>query len=62
MLADGRCYFSVLTPGGLDHWGRYRDRYRAVDGRWLFEERRIRVDAMVPGGWAERNLGSPSPP
>ena len=61
-LARGRCYFAVLTPAGLDHWGRYRDQYRAVDGRWLFAERCIRVDAMVAGGWAEQNLGSPSSP
>ena len=62
-LASGRCYFAVLTQAGLDHWGRYRDRYCAVDGGWLFAERRVRVDAMVPEGWAEgnlRNLAGPS--
>jgi hypothetical protein len=57
-LARGRCYFAVLTKAGLDHWGRYRDQYRAVEGGWLFAERRIRVDAMVPEGWADRNIGS----
>ena len=62
VLARGRCYFNVLTPAGLDHWGRYRDRYCASDGGWLFAERRIRVDSMVAGGWAERNLASPPAP
>jgi hypothetical protein len=61
-LARGRCYFAVLTPAGLDHWGRYRDQYRAAGGQWLFAERRIRVDAMVPGGWAERNMEHPESP
>lgn len=57
-LARGHCYFAVLTKAGLDHWGRYRDQYRAADDSWLFSERRIRIDAMVPEGWAEGNLGS----
>lgn len=55
-LATGRCYFAVLTPRGLDHWGRYRDRYAAVDGGWLFAARSVRVDGMVEGGWAQQNL------
>src|SRR5262245_58499512 len=25
--ATGACYFHVVTDRGLDHWGRYRDRY-----------------------------------
>jgi len=32
--AAGRCYFFVLTLVGLDHWGRYLDDYRLVDGGW----------------------------
>jgi hypothetical protein len=55
-LATGRCYFAVLTPRGLDHWGRYRDRYAAVDGGWRFAARSVRVDGMVDGGWAQQNL------
>lgn len=42
--ATGRCYFQVLTPIGLDHWGRYIDRYRLIEGRWRFAHRRVLVD------------------
>ncbi|MEZ4217239.1 MAG: nuclear transport factor 2 family protein [Myxococcota bacterium] len=51
--ASGRCYYAVLTDRGLDHWGRYVDGYRCVDGRWLFARRRVTVDAGVPGGWGD---------
>ncbi|NNE74546.1 MAG: nuclear transport factor 2 family protein [Acidimicrobiales bacterium] len=46
--AKGRCYYQVLTPVGLDHWGRYVDTYRVVDGRWRFAERRVTVDGRNP--------------
>ncbi|MDZ7673986.1 MAG: nuclear transport factor 2 family protein [Acidimicrobiales bacterium] len=46
--AAGRCYYQVLTPVGLDHWGRYLDAYRRVDGRWLFARRRATVDGARP--------------
>jgi ketosteroid isomerase-like protein len=52
--ARGRCYFVVYTAQGADHWGRYLDAYRRVEDRWLFAERRVYVDARLPGGWAER--------
>ena len=42
--AAGRCYFQVLMPHGLDHWGRYIDDYVRLDGRWLFAARRVLVD------------------
>ena len=54
--ARGRCYFHVLTREGSDHWGRYADRYVCEGGRWLFAERRIRVDGAVPKGWGARRL------
>ena len=50
--ASSRCYFQVLTVSGLDHWGRYADRYTTVDGEWRFSHRSVRVDGATPGGWA----------
>ena len=49
--ASSRCYYQVLTDRGLDHWGRYLDRYRLVAGRWRFAERTVTVDGRVEGGW-----------
>ena len=46
--ATGRCYFFVLTRVGLDHWGRYLDDYRMVDGEWRFARRRVLVDDTSP--------------
>ena len=46
--AAGRCYYLVLTAVGLDHWGRYIDQYRTVDGRWRFARRRVTVDGRSP--------------
>ena len=51
--ARGRCYYAVLTERGLDHWGRYIDEYCRLDGRWLFQRRRITLDAAVAGGWGD---------
>jgi hypothetical protein len=50
--ASSRCYFQVLTVNGLDHWGRYADRYACADGRWLLTHRSVRVDGATTGGWA----------
>lgn len=52
--ATGRCYFSVYTPSGVDHWGRYVDAYREIDGHWRFTSRVVTVEGQVTGGWAER--------
>ena len=54
--ARGRCYFAVLTEDGLDHWGRYTDRYRCIDGRWLFQERTVALDGAVEGSWAGADM------
>jgi hypothetical protein len=43
------CYFSALTQIGLDHWGRYRDHLVAIDGRWAFARRDVKVDGYSPG-------------
>lgn len=49
--ASGRLYFAVLTDVGLDHWGRYVDRYvRTVEG-WRFARRSVSVD-----GWSDSSL------
>ena len=48
--ARGRCYYQVLMPHGLDHWGRYIDEYELRDGRWLFTRRKVTMDGYVAGG------------
>ena len=50
--ARGRCYFSVFTDLGLDHWGRYRDAYDFVDGEWKFASRNAKV-AGRQGSWGK---------
>jgi hypothetical protein len=50
--AAARSYFQVLTMRGLDHWGRYTDRFVSHDGTWQFSHRSVRVDGATPGGWA----------
>ena len=47
--ARGRCYFAVLTHIGLDHWGRYIDTYKKVNGKWLFDTRKVFVDGTSAG-------------
>jgi len=55
--ATGAAYFLVVTDRGVDHWGRYRDGYVRSDGRWLFAQRRVRVDGVAPGSWAAARRG-----
>jgi hypothetical protein len=50
--ASGAAYFLVVTDRGLDHWGRYRDRYLRTAGGWRFAARRVRVDGFGAGSWA----------
>lgn len=47
--ATGRLYFQVLTDQGIDHWGRYVDRYVRLDGRWRFAERVVTTEGWAPG-------------
>jgi hypothetical protein len=46
--ATSRCYFLVLMPAGLDHWGRYVDELARVDGVWKIARRRVSVDGRRP--------------
>ena len=48
--ARGYCYYSVIMPHGLDHWGRYFDNYVRDGGRWLFARRRVTVDGRTDMG------------
>jgi hypothetical protein len=58
--ATGTAYFMVLDPGGLNHWGRYRDRYRRdPGGRWRFEHRLARRDGGAEPAGAP--VGEPPP-
>jgi hypothetical protein len=49
--ARSRCYYHVIMDHGLDHWGRYIDSFRPVDGVWKFTKRQEIQDAAVEGGW-----------
>ena len=51
--ATSRCYYQVLMPHGLDHWGRYLDEFGVVDERWCFTRRKVLTDGATPGGWAD---------
>jgi uncharacterized protein (TIGR02246 family) len=50
---SSRCYYQVLSEKGLDHWGRYFDRYREFDGRWVFAHRREFLDGFAPESWTQ---------
>lgn len=52
--AHSDAYFLVITAIGLDHWGRYRDRFTPHEGRWLLEHRSVRTD-----GYADASTFSP---
>jgi len=51
-LAEVRSYYAVLSSHGLDHWGRYLDEFRPVDGEWLITKRTITTEGVDPEGWA----------
>jgi hypothetical protein len=41
-------YFTVITEIGLDHMGRYRDRFVPVRDRWLIAHRFVSTDWRSP--------------
>jgi SnoaL-like domain len=41
-------YFTVITHIGLDHMGRYRDRFVPVGDRWLIAHRFVSTDWRAP--------------
>jgi len=41
-------YFSVFTEIGLDHMGRYRDRFVPAGDRWLIAHRFVSTDWRAP--------------
>ncbi len=47
--ASASSYFEVITDIGLDHWGRYRDRFVSAGDRWLIAERSVKTDGYAPG-------------
>lgn len=54
--ARATMYYFVLMFHGLDHWGRYEDDYRCVDGTWLIAHRREWMDGAVTNGFGARQL------
>lgn len=48
-------YFLVITDNGLDHWGRYRDRFAPAETRWLLTHRSVRTD-----GYSETSAFAPA--
>ena len=54
--ANAKSYFSVFLSHGIDHWGRYEDKFENIDGKWMFVYRRVKTDGWLPGGWAAERL------
>jgi hypothetical protein len=51
MTATGRCYLlGMSTREGQAYWMavRYAERYRKIDGEWLFEEMKLLPSFMTP--------------
>ena len=52
--ATGITYYFAITEIGVDHWGRYHDRYvrDPATGRWAFASRAEKMQGTAPGSWA----------
>jgi hypothetical protein len=46
--ATAASYFLVFTEVGLDHWGRYGDRFARMGVEWLITHRKVRIDGAAP--------------
>ena len=49
--ATAASYFQVITDIGLDHWGRYQDRFVPVGDRWLLARRSVKTDGYAQGSF-----------
>ena len=49
--AGGDTYFLNVNDQGLDHWGRWRDRFVREGEAWLFTSREVVVEGMADSSW-----------
>jgi len=54
-------YFLVFTEVGIDHWGRYGDRFVREGDEWRIANRRVRVDGASPDSRMVDPRGDASP-
>lgn len=47
--ATARSYIAAVMAHGLDHWGRYVDRFALIDGRWLLAHRIAITERRLTG-------------
>jgi hypothetical protein len=45
--ARGSAYVLVVRPNGLDHWGRYKDRYVKIGDEWFIADRVARMEGQA---------------
>jgi hypothetical protein len=59
--ATGRCYFTVFSAKGVDHWGTYADIFENREGAWLFLQRSIALAGRSAASRAgEADLAPPA--
>jgi hypothetical protein len=50
--ATADTHFVAFTEKGVDHWGRWIDKFhRHEDGRWLFRERLVWIEGVAEFSW-----------
>lgn len=52
-------YFLVISQVGLDHSGRYVDRFVCVGEDWLLAHRRVRIEWVASRGWLASRAPGP---